>query len=177
MPRRPKNHEAIDDPQLSTGQVAQMLNVSRQHVVDLCNRGDLPFESTGTHRRVRRSDVLALRRRGTQHGTLSRDQLRSLWLHRAVAGKLVMDPVGIVRVAHRNLQTLCLAHPRGQAARWLREWARLLDGPTEDVLDALTSRSQRGIELRQNSPFAGALTERERTRVLEGFAREVPSAA
>jgi len=31
-------------------------------------------------------------------------------------------------------------HPRGQAARWLKEWAKPLEGPLEDVLATLTSR-------------------------------------
>lgn len=166
-----------DDPLLTTGQAARMLGVSRQHLVDLCNRGHLPFESPGTHRRLRRSDVVALSRDGTVHGTLTRDQLRSLWLHRAVAGKLVMDPERYIALARENLSKLRGIHRRGQAARWLGEWSRLVNGPTEEVLEALTSRSQRGIELRQNSPFAGALTKHERQRVLRGFSTEAAPAA
>lgn len=50
--------------------------------VNLCNSGDLPFSTTGRHRRVRRADVEALRTR-TQR--MTRDQLRSLWLNHAVA--------------------------------------------------------------------------------------------
>jgi len=56
--------------------------------------------------------------------------------------------------------------PRGVAARWLGECARLLDGPVDELLEAMTSRSERGCELRQNSPFAGVLTQRERGRIL-----------
>jgi excisionase family DNA binding protein len=44
---------------LTTGEVAQVLGCSRQHVVDPCRRGDLPFVSVGAHRRVRRADVEA----------------------------------------------------------------------------------------------------------------------
>lgn len=157
------------DRLLTTGEAAELLGASRQHVVDLCDRGDLPCESVGTHRRVRRSDVVAFQHRGSRHGDLTRDQMRSLWLHSAVAGKVVADPGRTLGRARQNLERLAAAHPRGQAARWLAEWSRLLDGPLEGVLEALTSRSSWAVELRQNSPFGGSLTVRERARVLDAF--------
>ena len=55
------------------------------------------------------------------------------------------------------------------AARRLAEWERLLAGPAEGVLEALTSRTPRARELRQNSPFAGVLSEEERHKALSGF--------
>ena len=69
---------------LTTGEAAVLLGSSRQHVVDLCERGLLPCSRAGTHRRVRRVDVEAMLR-----PDLTRDQLKALWLHRAVAGRLV----------------------------------------------------------------------------------------
>jgi excisionase family DNA binding protein len=151
---------------LSTGEAAKILSTSRQHVVDLCDRGDLPFVTAGSHRRIRRADVEALRTR-TQR--LSRDQQRSLWLGHAVAGKLVAEPSRVVEKARHNLAKLKVTHARGAGRRWLDEWERLLDGPVERVLDVLTSRTPRARELRQNSPFAGVLTEQERLRVLDAF--------
>ncbi len=150
------------DELLTTGEAAALLNSSRQHVVDLCERGELPFATVRTHRRVRRADVEAIRTR-TQR--LTRDQRRSLWLAYALAGRIVADPQAGVSAGRRGLETM-RSGARGQATRWLDEWERLLDGPVPDLLDALTSRSPKGRELRQNSPFAGLLTSDERDRAL-----------
>jgi len=50
---------------LTTGQAANVIGCSRQHVVDLCNAGQLPHQTTPVHRRIRREDAetMAFRRR------------------------------------------------------------------------------------------------------------------
>jgi excisionase family DNA binding protein len=153
---------------LTTGEAARLLNSSRQHVVDLCDRGDLPFTTVGTHRRVRRADVEALR---TRTRRLSRDEQRSLWLAYAIAGRIVTDPDATIAQARRNLDRMRAAS-RGQASRWLDEWARVLDGPIDELLEVLTGTSPRSRELRQNSPFAGVLTAADRDRVLGAWRAE-----
>lgn len=152
---------------LTTGEAARLLGTSRQHVVDLCERGDLPYVTAGSHRRVSRRDVELLR---SGSARLTRDQLRSLWLSHAVAARLVEDPAGVLGHARHNLERMLRTSARGSARVWLHQWADLLDGPVEEVLEALTSRSPRARELRQNSPFAGVLTEEQRQTVLRGFA-------
>ena len=159
---------AEDDQLLSTGEAAKLLNSSRQHVVDLCDRGELPFTTVGVHRRVRRGDVEAVRTR-TQR--LTRDQQRSLWLAYATAGRIVEDPQRARRIAQTNLARM-RESSRGQTQRWLDEWTKLLDGPLERVLTTLTSPSPKGREMRQNSPFSGLLDEAERARVLNSWSEE-----
>jgi excisionase family DNA binding protein len=157
--------DALDQTLLTTGEAARLLGASRQHVVDLCRRGDLPFVTVGKHRRVRRADVEALRERAER---MTRDQLRSLWIWHAIAGRIVAGPETCLRQAHINIERMRSAH-RGQALRWLDEWEELLRGPIELALEALTSKSPRARELRQNSPFAGVLPEEERQEILKQF--------
>lgn len=154
--------EADGDQLLTTGEAAKILNCSRQHVVDLCNRGELPFTTVRKHRRVRRSDVDAIRTR-TQR--MTRDQKRSLWLAYALAGQIVTDPVRARRIARQNLNRMRRTS-RGRTRKWLDEWDTLLDGSLDKLLGVLTSHSPRARELRQNSPFAGLLTDDEREQLL-----------
>lgn len=153
---------------LTTGQAAEILGTSRQHVVDLCTTGRLPYTTVGTHRRVARHDVEEIR---GQLGRPMRDQLRSLWLHRAVAAKVALDPQRVLRIARRNLERMRAAHPRGRVRADFDEWEKLLAGPLETLLDVLVSKAPRAVELRQNSPFAGVLTVAERTKLLRSFRR------
>lgn len=100
---------------------------------------------------------------------MSRDQRRSLWLNTAVAGKLVADPERVLQLARSNAEGLKRTHPRGQAAHWLSKWQDILGGPTERVLEVLTSPTPWAREMRQNSPFSGVLDEAERVKVLAAF--------
>ena len=147
------------DQLLTTGEAAKLLGISRQRVVELCMSGDLPYSTVGTHRRVRRSDVDQLR---DVRQRMTRDQRRSLMLGHLVAAKLITEPVETLKAGRINLERMRSSSPRGSARIWLDEWHALLSGPPARVLEALTSRSQRARELRQNSPFAGVLTDEER---------------
>jgi excisionase family DNA binding protein len=153
-----------DSDLLSTAGAAALLGCSRQHVVDLCDAGELAFVRIGTHRRLRRSDVEVM-----LHPLLTRDQERSLWLHHAVAGRLIVEPDAVLDTARRNIETMLRAHPTGGVRERIRQWQALIDAGLDDVLDVLTSRAGRAVELRQNSPFAGVLPEPNRQRALDAF--------
>lgn len=154
---------------ISTGQAAALLGSSRQHVVDLCDSGRLPCVRVGKHRRLERTTVEAFLRAPAARAGLRREQLASLWLHRAVAGHLVQDPWTVLERARLNLDALAREHP--SAATWLDAWGRALDNGPEQVLELLGSRAESAVELRQNSPFAGVLDDAERRRVVDAFRR------
>ncbi len=60
---------------LTTQQAAELLSVSRPYLIRLLDRGDLPFELVGTHRRIRIEDVLRYRH---ERSRWRREALRQL---------------------------------------------------------------------------------------------------
>jgi len=150
---------------LSIGEAAILLRSSRRQVTDLCARGLIPYVVIGTQRKLRRADIEALIR-----PALTRTETEQLWLHRAIAGKLVADPAAILAAASRNLRRLRRLHPERHSWGWIDRWLAVLDDGPEAVLEALTSSARYAIELRATSPFVGILSEMERQAVLEALA-------
>ena len=168
--------EADPNELLSTGEVARILGSSVQHVVDLCQRGEMPYAMAGTHRRIRRSDAEALSGRSANNagGPMTRDQLRTLWLHRAVAAKVAADPTRVLARATLTANSLLARDPDG--APWLRQWLALLQRGPEAVMRTLVSTDPLARDLRANSPFAGVLSTSEREAILASFSEAVSSA-
>jgi hypothetical protein len=50
--------------------------------------------------------------------------------------------------------------------RYADQWEELLRRRLTEIRHAITADDQRGRDLRQNSPFAGVLSEPERRRIL-----------
>jgi len=53
--------------------------------------------------------------------------------------------------------------------RTLDEWIAILDGPLPGVIEVLTADDERATRLRQSNPFAGLLSNEERSRILRPF--------
>ncbi len=151
---------------IRTGEAARLLGCSRQHVVDLCDSGRLPFvRGGGAHRHVRRSDVLAL----LVSRPLTREQEQSRWLHAAIAGHVVTEPDAVLSRARANLERFSVVHAGTMAAYWLGLWRAAIEEGPDRVLGVLVSDNKEAAEMRQNSPFTGILPADERRAVLESF--------
>jgi excisionase family DNA binding protein len=161
-----RDHRVVE-VMLKTSAVAHMLGVSRQHVVDMCNRGELHCVRVGTHRRISRSEVERLIGSG-----LRREEEQSLWLHYALLAPLLTEPEAVISKARENLLRWSDKHRRdGMAMAYFAKWERVLDDGLDAIIHALISRSQDATDLRQNSPFAGVLSDETRQRVLKTFKR------
>lgn len=63
------------EQELSTQQAASLLRVSRPHVIELCERGVLPYRRVGTHRRLTLADVLSHREQELEARRAAADEL------------------------------------------------------------------------------------------------------
>lgn len=90
------------------------------------------------------------------------------YLRRSDVEALADRTLRLTRDQRRSLKEMS-ATARGRVKSWLDEWERLLKGPIPTVPASMTSRSPYGRDLRQNSPFAGILTDDERAGVLEAW--------
>lgn len=166
------------DRWIASGDIAAVTTPAGRREVPLAHLASL-LEEVEERRRVEGGRVVAavMRERRTRAANLNPDELvprrrrprthrtaetRSLAYHRAVAARL---DARLVRDARRRLKTW---RDNGRIhAHWASEWERILDAPLSEIRRVLRSTSVHATELRQSSPFAGVLTEQERTKLNE----------
>jgi len=107
--------------------------------------------------------VLPARYRGRKpEGGHRGAELRSLAFHRTVAERLDDELVHEARRRVRRWRLEGRIHPR-----WANGWEDVLLRPLPQIAKLISRDTQEARDLRQSSPFAGALSEAERRRVLE----------
>jgi len=93
-----------------------------------------------------------------------RAERRNRAYHAAVARRLRKDTV------RKALHQLWRWSEEGNIhPRYAAEWEALLQRPLPEIKEVLTEDSQRARDLRQNSPFAGMLSEPERRKILKAI--------
>ena len=87
---------------------------------------------------------------------------RSVAYHRVIAERLPDQPA-ILDSARRRVQDWLASGPAAPASA--TRWAALLAADVASIAAFLVERSEQADEIRQSSPFAGALDPRERWRI------------
>jgi len=87
---------------------------------------------------------------------------RSIGYHSVIAERLRENPQ-VLENARRRVDTWLASRPTPPF--YARKWAEILAGDVSSIAAFLTDRSELAIELRQSTPFAGALTPQERWRI------------
>lgn len=96
-------------------------------------------------------------------------QLRGLAYHRALAKRLTSRMVADARQVVAGWELEGRIDPL-----YADLWRELLSKPVSEIRRELGADTQQMADLRQNSPFAGMLSERERRAVMDAAAAELP---
>jgi len=122
--------------------------------------------TVGTVRRLARA--VGLEAAVEYYPRMTREERRSLELHRSIADRLRADPDIVLSKARACLEQMIAGS--GGASQPLREWGVILDRPVEALLPLLTDADPWARELRHVTPFAGVLSAAERAEAYRTFA-------
>jgi hypothetical protein len=88
-------------------------------------------------------------------------EARSLAYHQVIATR-IRDDAGLLRMARERVAEWCRTAP---VPHYAGQWREVLSMTTDQICSFLVEDSETAIELRQSSPFAGALAPQERWRL------------
>lgn len=96
---------------------------------------------------------------GNYHKELDR---RSLELHKLYANKIRENPALLEKAKATLSRWQAIADGTGSEST-IQEWYDILNLPLCEILEFITSDSERATRLRQSNPFPGLLSREERT--------------
>jgi hypothetical protein len=173
---------------ISIGEAIKMSRRSRNTIKGWVGRSLLDGYQSRTNRElfVRRDQLLSLldvapvragvaaptqrARNVTAKPRMSRHrlaELRSLAMHQRLARMIEDDPSTLEKARSRVQRWLEGSEYFTGSRSYANRWSELLSGPRQQLLDVLTSDDEESRALRQSSPFAGFLSERERKAIMD----------
>jgi transcriptional regulator with XRE-family HTH domain len=100
---------------------------------------------------------------------MTREDHRSLALHRAIADRLIKEPREVLEHAQRNLLLMRDRNPHAHSL--FNEWRSILLRPIDEIVATFLDPGLHGRDLRKVTPFAGVLSTAERSKVYRDFTR------
>lgn len=105
---------------------------------------------------------------------------RNMKTHEQIDRRSLAMAEAIVSKIDRDAKQAGLLKAGATCSRWMkrhptpanREWLEILDRPWEEIRALLLEDSERGRRLRQNDPFCGILTPRERWAIYSEYREE-----
>lgn len=156
--------EARRDHGLSQGELATLAGTSRPQV----NRLESGRQDAGidTWARVLAPLGVAVTTTATgpRHGV---HDVRSRVMHAIIAERARDDPGVLARAHARVAEWQRSGAPMSN--EWVEAWSELLAQPDDVVIERLADDTPEMRDLRQSSPFAGALSEAERRGVIRAL--------
>lgn len=78
-PATPTEQDVTEEGRgVSAVEAANLLRVSRPHLVRLLDKGEIPYRMIGSHRHIRREDVLAYKQRRHEQNLKLLDEMTAL---------------------------------------------------------------------------------------------------